>query len=106
MRQEDAEELQKKILSAKFNFNDFLKQTQAIAKMGSMSRVVGMIPGMNKVHESEEFIYYSFKSDNIPLHYVYISNEKWQNLISVLILNRLLLHKFEKPRKDLHSWSL
>jgi len=38
MRQEDAEELQKKILSAKFNFNDFLKQTQMIAKMGSFSR--------------------------------------------------------------------
>ncbi|XP_015698067.1 signal recognition particle 54 kDa protein, chloroplastic-like isoform X1 [Oryza brachyantha] len=49
MRQEDAEELQKKILSAKFNFNDFLKQTQAIAQMGSFSRIIGMIPGMNKV---------------------------------------------------------
>ncbi|CAN6330566.1 unnamed protein product [Urochloa humidicola] len=49
MRQEDAEELQKKILSAKFNFNDFLKQTQMIAKMGSFSRLIGTIPGMNKV---------------------------------------------------------
>ncbi|KAL6640407.1 hypothetical protein ACP70R_021530 [Stipagrostis hirtigluma subsp. patula] len=49
MRQEDAEELQKKILSAKFNFNDFLKQTQMIAQMGSFSRLIGMIPGMNKV---------------------------------------------------------
>ena len=49
MCQEDAEELQKKILSAKFNFNDFLKQTQMIAKMGSFSRLIGMIPGMNKV---------------------------------------------------------
>ena len=44
-------ELQKKIMSAKFDFNDFLKQTQNVAKMGSMSRVIGMIPGMNKVHE-------------------------------------------------------
>ena len=49
MRQEEAEELQKKIMSAKFNFNDFLKQTKAIAQMGSFSRVIGMIPGMNKV---------------------------------------------------------
>uniref|UniRef100_A0A0E0R4D7 signal-recognition-particle GTPase n=1 Tax=Oryza rufipogon TaxID=4529 RepID=A0A0E0R4D7_ORYRU len=49
MRQEDAVELQKKIMSAKFDFNDFLKQSQNVAKMGSMSRVVGMIPGMNKV---------------------------------------------------------
>ena len=49
-------ELQKKIMSAKFDFNDFLKQTQNVAKMGSMSRVIGMIPGMNKVHEYVEFI--------------------------------------------------
>ncbi|XP_061955309.1 signal recognition particle subunit SRP54, chloroplastic-like [Populus nigra] len=49
MRQEDAEELQKKIMSANFDFNDFLKQTRAVAKMGSMTRVIGMIPGMAKV---------------------------------------------------------
>ncbi|XP_074562762.1 signal recognition particle subunit SRP54, chloroplastic isoform X2 [Curcuma longa] len=49
MRQEDAEELQKKIMSAKFDFNDFLKQTRAVAQMGSVSRVIGMIPGMGKV---------------------------------------------------------
>lgn len=49
VRQEDTMELQKKIMSAKFDFNDFLKQTQNVAKMGSMSRVIGMIPGMNKV---------------------------------------------------------
>ncbi|XP_062160219.1 signal recognition particle subunit SRP54, chloroplastic [Alnus glutinosa] len=49
MRQEDAEEIQKKIMSAKFDFNDFLKQTRAVARMGSMTRVIGMIPGMGKV---------------------------------------------------------
>ncbi|KMZ63564.1 Signal recognition particle 54 kDa protein, chloroplastic [Zostera marina] len=49
MKQEDAEDLQKKIMSAKFDFNDFLKQTRAVAQMGSMSRVIGMIPGMSKV---------------------------------------------------------
>ena len=49
MQQEDAEDLQKKIMSAKFDFNDFLKQTQAVARMGSMTRVLGMIPGMGKV---------------------------------------------------------
>ncbi|KAL8524639.1 hypothetical protein ACS0TY_014296 [Phlomoides rotata] len=48
-RQEDAEDLQKKIMSAKFDFNDFLKQTRAVARMGSMSRVIGMMPGMGKV---------------------------------------------------------
>ncbi|GMN39455.1 hypothetical protein TIFTF001_008685 [Ficus carica] len=49
MKQEDAEDLQKKIMSAKFDFNDFLKQTRAVARMGSVSRVIGMIPGMGKI---------------------------------------------------------
>ncbi|KAL9238890.1 hypothetical protein vseg_013260 [Gypsophila vaccaria] len=53
MQQEDAEELQKKIMSAKFDFNDFLKQTRAVAQMGSVSRVIGMIPGMAKVTPSQ-----------------------------------------------------
>jgi len=52
MQQEDAEDLQKKIMSANFDFNDFLKQTRAVAKMGSMTRVLGMIPGMAKVWKS------------------------------------------------------
>ncbi|CAH9127775.1 unnamed protein product [Cuscuta epithymum] len=49
MRQEEAEELQKKIMSSKFDFNDFLKQIRAIAQMGSMARVIGMVPGMSKI---------------------------------------------------------
>ena len=49
MRKEEAEELQKKIMEAKFDFNDFLKQTRALARMGPMNKLVGMIPGMGKV---------------------------------------------------------
>lgn len=49
MLEEDAEDMQKKIMSAKFDFNDLLKQTRTVAKMGSVSRVLGMIPGMAKV---------------------------------------------------------
>ncbi|KAF2307643.1 hypothetical protein GH714_030545 [Hevea brasiliensis] len=55
MCQEDAEDLQKKIMSAKFDFNDFLKQTRAVARMGSMTRVIGMIPGMGKSNVPIEF---------------------------------------------------
>lgn len=53
MRQEDAEDLQKKIMSEKFDFNDLLKQTRAVAKIGSVSRVLGMIPGMGKVSPAQ-----------------------------------------------------
>lgn len=49
MAQEEADEMQKRILEAKFDFNDFLKQTRSIARMGSMSGLVRLIPGMNKV---------------------------------------------------------
>lgn len=49
MLKEEAEELQKKIMEAKFDFNDFLKQTRALARMGPMNKLVGMIPGMGKV---------------------------------------------------------
>lgn len=49
MLKEEAEELQKKIMEAQFDFNDFLKQTRALARMGPMNRLVSMIPGMGKV---------------------------------------------------------
>lgn len=53
MREEDVEELQKRLMSSTFNFNDLLKQNQAIAQMGSMSRVLGMIPGMTKIKPAQ-----------------------------------------------------
>eukprot|EP00270_Netrium_digitus_P003784 TRINITY_DN1454_c0_g3_i2.p1 TRINITY_DN1454_c0_g3~~TRINITY_DN1454_c0_g3_i2.p1 ORF type:complete len:565 (+),score=184.12 TRINITY_DN1454_c0_g3_i2:167-1861(+) len=46
---EDQELLRKKIMEAKFDFEDMLKQTRMIANMGSMSSVLKLIPGMNKV---------------------------------------------------------
>lgn len=49
MKQEEAEEIEKKIMQSKFDFNDYLKQTRFVARMGSMNRVIGMIPGMGKV---------------------------------------------------------
>ncbi|KAH9315276.1 hypothetical protein KI387_023903, partial [Taxus chinensis] len=48
MKQEEAEELENKIMQSKFDFNDFLKQTRFVARMGSMNRVIAMIPGMGK----------------------------------------------------------
>eukprot|EP00252_Welwitschia_mirabilis_P007346 TRINITY_DN1859_c0_g1_i1.p1 TRINITY_DN1859_c0_g1~~TRINITY_DN1859_c0_g1_i1.p1 ORF type:complete len:552 (-),score=137.08 TRINITY_DN1859_c0_g1_i1:472-2127(-) len=53
VKQEEAEELQKKIMDSKFDFNDFLKQTRLVARMGSLNRVIGMIPGMGKVSAAQ-----------------------------------------------------
>jgi signal recognition particle subunit SRP54 len=44
--QQDAEELEKKLLSNKFDFNDFLKQIKMIKNMGSLKSLMGMIPGV------------------------------------------------------------
>lgn len=48
IEQLEAEDLEKKLLSNKFDFEDFLKQIKMIKKMGSMQSILGMIPGMNK----------------------------------------------------------
>jgi len=43
---DEAEQLEEKLRKNKFDFNDFLKQIKAIKKMGSLSSILGMIPGM------------------------------------------------------------
>jgi signal recognition particle subunit SRP54 len=44
--QEEAEELQEKIVSETFSLNDYLKQIRQMRKMGSMKSVLEMLPGM------------------------------------------------------------
>ncbi|MEE9432279.1 MAG: signal recognition particle protein [Melioribacteraceae bacterium] len=43
----EAEDLEKKLLSNKFDFEDFLKQIKMIKKMGSLKSIMGMIPGIS-----------------------------------------------------------
>ncbi|MEB3341554.1 signal recognition particle protein [Okeania sp.] len=49
----DAEKMQEKILSAKFDFTDFLKQTRLMKNMGSLGGIMKLIPGMNKISEDQ-----------------------------------------------------
>ncbi len=46
--EKQAEKLQQKIKSAKFDLEDFLDQLQKIKKMGSLKDLLGMIPGLGK----------------------------------------------------------
>src|SRR5829696_5923234 len=48
MDQTEAEAQGKKLMSGKFTFEDFLQQMQMIKKMGPLSGLLGMIPGLNK----------------------------------------------------------
>ncbi|NBD18080.1 MAG: signal recognition particle protein [Cyanobacteria bacterium] len=49
----DAEAMQAKMLEARFDFNDFLKQMRLLKNMGSFGSVMKMIPGMNKLSGSD-----------------------------------------------------
>jgi signal recognition particle subunit SRP54 len=44
----EAKKLEEKLRKNKFDFDDFLKQIKVIKKMGSLSSIIGMIPGMNQ----------------------------------------------------------
>jgi signal recognition particle subunit SRP54 len=50
---EDAEKLQEKMLSAKFDFTDFLKQMRLLKNMGSLGGLLKMIPGMGKLSDDQ-----------------------------------------------------
>jgi signal recognition particle subunit SRP54 len=43
----EADKLEEKLRKNKFDFDDFLNQIKVIKKMGSLSSLIGMIPGLN-----------------------------------------------------------
>jgi signal recognition particle subunit SRP54 len=45
----DAAKMQEKIMAAKFDFTDFLKQMRLLKNMGSLGGIMKMIPGMGKL---------------------------------------------------------
>jgi signal recognition particle subunit SRP54 len=44
--EKEAEDLEKKLLTNQFDFEDFLKQIKMIKKMGSIKSLLGMVPGL------------------------------------------------------------
>jgi signal recognition particle subunit SRP54 len=52
---EEAEKLQKKMAKGSFGFDDFLKQMQAVKKMGGMKDMLKMMPGMGSQAEDLDF---------------------------------------------------
>ncbi|MFB2975442.1 signal recognition particle protein [Microseira sp. BLCC-F43] len=49
----DAAKMQEKILAAKFDFTDFLKQLRLLKNMGSLGGLLKLIPGMNKLSSDQ-----------------------------------------------------
>ena len=48
-------EIEKRVLEAEFNFNDFLYQLNQIKKMGPLDQLLGMIPGLSQLGNLSEF---------------------------------------------------
>lgn len=46
--EKEAEELAKKMIEGTYNYNDMLKQMKQIKRLGSLSRIMGFIPGIGK----------------------------------------------------------
>ena len=53
IKEEDAAAMMRKMLSNKFDFNDFLSQYKSVNKMGSLGSVMKMIPGMGGVDDKQ-----------------------------------------------------
>lgn len=51
--EEDAKNLEKKILTATFTYNDYLNQIQMVKKMGSIKGLMSMMPGMGALKEMD-----------------------------------------------------
>jgi signal recognition particle subunit SRP54 len=50
--EDEAKNLMEKLMSDSFNYNDLMKQFKMIKRMGSISKLVGFIPGMNKLKQA------------------------------------------------------
>ncbi|MCK5761705.1 MAG: signal recognition particle protein [Candidatus Izimaplasma sp.] len=52
--EDDMMSLMEKMMSGKYNYNDYLKQLKMISKMGSLGGMMKLIPGMNKALKGQK----------------------------------------------------
>ncbi|MFC2049179.1 signal recognition particle protein [Chlamydiota bacterium] len=52
--EKEAEQLEEKIRKASFTYHDYLKQMQAVRKMGSLKGLMKMLPGMSKLPDLDQ----------------------------------------------------
>jgi len=55
VNQEDAEKSATRLLSGKWNFEDFLNQLNTVKKMGPLKQLMGMIPGFGQIMKQVDF---------------------------------------------------
>lgn len=52
INEDDAMNMMEKMMSNKFNYDDMLKQFKMMSRMGSMSKLLGMMPGMGNMKQA------------------------------------------------------
>ena len=52
-KQEDEEEMARRLAQNKFDYNDFLKQSEMMGRMGAMNKVAKLIPGLSQVDDKQ-----------------------------------------------------
>lgn len=50
--EDEAKNMMERMMSDKFDYNDLLKQLKMIKRMGSISRIIGFIPGLGKLRKA------------------------------------------------------
>jgi signal recognition particle subunit SRP54 len=53
IKEEEAVAMTKKMMAAKFDFNDFLQQYKTVTSMGSLGQIAKMIPGMGGITDKQ-----------------------------------------------------
>ncbi|MEX2573558.1 MAG: signal recognition particle protein [Balneolaceae bacterium] len=116
--EDQAETLKKKIRSEKFDLEDFYDQIQKIKKMGSLTDLVGMIPGAGKSLDDAELDEDTFKPIEAIINSMTPDERREPNLLngsrrrriaqgsgtSVREINQLI-KQFEQMKKMMKSMS-
>ncbi len=116
--EKEAARLQKKIRTNDFNLEDFFEQLQQIKKMGSITDLVGMLPGMNKALKNTEVDDDAFKPIEAIIHSMTIEERRSPDILNGRRRRRIaagsgtsvrevneLLKQFEQMKKMMKTMS-
>ncbi len=79
MDEEKMKEMEKRVLEAEFNFNDFLYQLAQIKKMGPLDQLLGMIPGMSGMANVSEMSFDDSKFKRFEAIILSMTNKERNN---------------------------
>ena len=80
--EDDAKNMMEKLMSDTFNYNDLLKQFKMIKKMGSISKIMGFIPGMSQMKNAASQVDdKQFEKMSVLIHSMTVAERKDPTLI-------------------------